>query len=135
MSKDRLLSDEELKEKIDTILENEFYKGFETANEGFGGRDSYNLNKIINFINTQKRLYAESVKQVEEVKNLYDLRKLYDEYEIKDRKDLSGEKIATWQGYKFFRNPISDRIEAITGVRHDQGVEEWLRAEQRARIK
>ena len=67
--------------------------------------------------------------RLDEVRNLHELRKLYDEYELKGTRDLSGDKIATWQGYKFFRNPISDRIEQITGMRHEQGIEEWLTAQ------
>lgn len=65
--------------------------------------------------------------QAAQVQTLLDLRRLYDEYELSNRRDLEGNKIATWQGYKFFRNPISDRIEEITGVRSDKEVEVWLR--------
>lgn len=63
---------------------------------------------------------------VQEVKTLYGLLKLYDDYEMSNKKDLSGDKIATWQGYKFFRNPITDRIEEITGVRSNEEIEKWL---------
>lgn len=62
------------------------------------------------------------------VRALFELRKLYDEYEANHTVDFEGNAIATWSGYKQFRNPISDRIEGITGVRSDKDVEAWLEA-------
>lgn len=60
------------------------------------------------------------------VAELLRLRKLYDKYELDHTTDFEGNRIATWSGYKWFRNPISDRIEEITGVRSDQEVAQWL---------
>lgn len=62
----------------------------------------------------------------ETVRILLDLRKQYDDLEMRHAVDFAGDPIATWQGYKFFRNPISDEIEKITGVRSDEEVREWL---------
>lgn len=67
-----------------------------------------------------------SDREAAEVRSLLTLRRLYDRYEMEYRRDFEGNEIATWSGYKFFRNPISDRIEEITGVRSDQEVEAWL---------
>lgn len=61
-----------------------------------------------------------------EVAMLLDLRKIYDQYEIEHTTDMYGAPIATWQGYKFFRNPISDRIESICGVRSDKSVDDFI---------
>lgn len=62
------------------------------------------------------------------VAELLRLRQLYDKYESNHTNDFEGNTIATWSGYRWFRNPISDRIEEITGVRSDQEVQRWLDA-------
>lgn len=71
---------------------------------------------------------SKDTKQSAVVRELLNLRKLYDQYESKHTVDFEGNAIATWSGYKWFRNPISDRIEGITGVRSDKDVEAWLEA-------
>lgn len=61
-----------------------------------------------------------------EVKSLLKLRTLYDNLELSDTKDFEGNDIATWSGYKWFRNPISDRLEELTGFRSDNDIQQWL---------
>jgi hypothetical protein len=64
--------------------------------------------------------------EVAEVKSLLRFRKLYDGYELRGTRDFEDNPIATWSGYKHFRNPLSDRIEEITRFRSDQEVKKWL---------
>lgn len=83
-----------------------------------------------NVSRVERLISQEAARQtrVAEVESLLRLRKLYDGYEARGTTDFEGNKIATWSGYKFFRNPLSDRIEEITGFRSDQDVEKWLAA-------
>ncbi len=66
--------------------------------------------------------------QQQEVQTLLELRQLYDQYEAGSTKDFEGNDIATWSGYKLFRNPITDRLEEITGHRSDKDIRDWLAA-------
>lgn len=61
-----------------------------------------------------------------EVASLLHFRQMYDDMEVRHVTDFEGKPIATWSGYKFIRNPLSDRIEAITGVRSTAEVKRWL---------
>lgn len=131
------LSEQEIREKLKPFLDEVGKKIVNGIAISIATDEDYDTDYVEKFIEdefvkrfTQYGNQREVVRKVEEVRNLYELRKLYDDYELKDRRDLSGDKIATWQGYKYFRNPISDRLEKITGVRHDQGIEKWLKAQQ-----
>lgn len=57
---------------------------------------------------------------MEVVRELRVIRKLYDDLESSDLRDTmepGNPKFVTWRGWKMVRNPISDRIEELTGSR------------------
>lgn len=59
------MSEEELRNKVSDILNNEFYRGFESAVEGYGGRGSYNENELMKLI-TQYSLTKQLEARVDE---------------------------------------------------------------------
>ncbi len=58
--------------------------------------------------------------QTESVRELRAIRTLYDNFELDgliDSMEVPARPYVTWRGWKLVRNPISDRIEEITGSR------------------
>lgn len=70
---------------------------------------------------TGGRCWAELPKQTcEIVRELRVIRSLYDDLEssnLTDSMEPGNPKFVTWRGWKMVRNPISDRIEELTGSR------------------
>lgn len=108
-----------LKEEVERILAKYGNFCYYEGDPMRGGEDlDTSIEAILTLIN-QKEKEAE-------VRALFKLSKYYDRLEQSHTKDFEGNEIATWSGYKHFRNPITDRIEELIGVRDDKSIYEWL---------
>lgn len=115
----------ELKEAIKDLIDD--YAHAYCGSDRYVSKEEQDQNDMTMNLAMQKLSTLINQKEKEsEVRALFKLSKHYDSLEQSHAKDFEGNEIATWSGYKHFRNPITDRIEELIGVRDDKSIYEWL---------